>query len=54
MNAILLKNSFCLGLMIVFLILAFITKDAVNSQLSASLSIIIGAVLFKEVGIKNI
>jgi hypothetical protein len=54
MNVILLKNSFCLVLMIGFLILAFTTKDTVNSKLFASLSIIIGAVLFKEVGTKNI
>ena len=38
-----LKTSFFLTLMIVFLIIAFITDDPVNGQLFASLGIITGS-----------
>ncbi|WP_185964778.1 hypothetical protein [Flavobacterium franklandianum] len=53
MNLIVLKTSFCLILMIAFLIMAFITKDVVNSQLFAILVIIIGALASKHLLPKN-
>ena len=40
MNLIGIKTSFCLVLMIVFLLIAFIIKDEVNSQLFKLLAII--------------
>lgn len=47
MNLILIKAIFCLALMIVYLIMASIIKDVVNSQLLASLAIITGAFTVK-------
>jgi hypothetical protein len=43
MNTALMKTLFCLLLMVAVLVMAFITKDVVNSKLFASLGIIIGA-----------
>jgi hypothetical protein len=54
MNLIVIKTIFCLMLMIVLLIMAFITKDVVNSQLFASLGIVIGASVYKLVSTQNI
>jgi hypothetical protein len=53
MNLIVIKTSFCLVLMIAFLIIAFITKDVVNSQLLVALVILIGAVASKNLSSKN-
>jgi uncharacterized BrkB/YihY/UPF0761 family membrane protein len=47
MNNILLKTIFCLVIMIVFLLMAFATKDAENGQLFALAGIITGSYLFK-------
>lgn len=41
------KTSFCLILMIVFLIIAFITNDVIMRQLFVSLGIILGAFSLK-------
>jgi hypothetical protein len=43
MNAVTLKTSLFLTLMIVFIVIAFITDDPVNGQLYASLGIITGS-----------
>jgi hypothetical protein len=48
MNIIPLKTGFCLVIMAVFLIMAIITKNAINSQLFASLGIIIGILTLKK------
>ena len=53
MNLIVLKTSFCLVLMIAFLIMAFITKDVVNRQLFVALVVIIGALASKYLSPKN-
>jgi len=53
MNLIVLKTSFCLVLMIAFLIMVFITKDLIDSQLFVALVIIIGAVALKSLSPKN-
>lgn len=53
MNLIVIKTSVCLILMIAFLIMAFITKNVVNSQLFASLGIITGALTLKFLSTKN-
>jgi hypothetical protein len=45
MNTALMKTLFCLLLMVAVLVMAFITKDVVNSKLFASLGIIIGALV---------
>lgn len=49
----LVKTCFCLLLLIAFAILAFTSKDAVNSQIFASLAIIIGALTLKNLSTKN-
>lgn len=54
MNLIVLKISFCLVLMIAFLIMAFITKNVVNSLLFATLVIIMGALASKHLSLKNL
>jgi len=48
-----IKTSLCFVSMLVFLIIAFTTKDVVNSQIFASLGIITGAVLSKNVSTQN-
>ena len=48
MNLIGKKTSFCLVLMIVFLLTAFIIKDEINSQIFSSLAIIMGALALKS------
>jgi len=53
MNLIVVKTSFCLVLMIAFLLMAFITKDVVNSQLFVALVIITGALASKHLSPKN-
>ena len=53
MMLIVIKTSLCLVLMIAFLIMAFVTKDVVNSQLFASLGIITGAYASKFVSTQN-
>jgi len=53
MNLIVLKTSFCLVLMIAFLIMVFITKDLIDSQLFVPLVIILGALALKSLSPKN-
>ncbi len=53
MDLIRMKTSFYLILMISFLVLAFITKDEINSQIFTSLSIIIGVLALKSSSPKN-
>lgn len=53
MNLIVLKTSFYMVLMIAFLIMAFLTKDVVKSQVFATLVIIIGALTSKHLSTKN-
>ena len=53
MNLIVLKASFCLVVMIAFLILAFLTKNVVISQLLVALVILIGALASKHLSPKN-
>lgn len=43
MKITVIKTNFCLVLMVGLLIIAFVTKDPVNSKLLASLGIITGA-----------
>ena len=40
---VLIKGSIGIALMIAFLAMAFMTKDAINSKLFAAISIIVGA-----------
>jgi len=47
MNLLGIKNIFCLALIIVFLIMAFMTNDAASEQLFASLGIVTGALALK-------
>jgi hypothetical protein len=54
MTLIVIKTSFCYVLMMAFLIMAFITNDAANGQLFASLGIIAGAYSSKFLSTKNI
>ena len=49
MRSIVTKTIFCLILMIVFLMIAFITNDVISRQLFASLGIIVGAFTSKFV-----
>lgn len=53
MNLIELKTSFCLLVMIVFLIIAYLTKDVSQSQLFVVTTILIGALASKYVSLKN-
>ncbi len=53
MNLIVLKTSFCFVLMLGFLIMAFIAKDFVISQLFVALVVIIGALTSKHLSSKN-
>ena len=53
MNVMIIKTFFILVVMVAFLIIAFITKDAVNSQLLVSLGIIAGAFASKHLSPKN-
>lgn len=48
----LVKTYFCLLLLIALAIIAFTTKDAVISQIFASLAIIIGALILKNLTTK--
>lgn len=47
MKIIEIKTTMCLVFMIFFGIMAFLTKDILNSQLFASIGIIAGALLSK-------
>ena len=49
-----IKTTICLVIMIVFGMMAFLTKDVLNSQLFASLGIIAGALLSKLMSTQNI
>lgn len=53
MNLIVLKTSFCLALILAFQIMAFITKNFIDSQLFVTLVITIGAVALKYLSPKN-
>lgn len=53
MKLIEIKSTFCLVLMIVILIMSFITKDVVNSQLLASLALITGAYATRILSTQN-
>jgi hypothetical protein len=53
MNLIVLKTSFCLVVMIGFLIMAFLNKDWIDSQLFVALVILIGALALKYLSPKN-
>ncbi len=48
-----IKCTVCLILIIVFGLMAFLTKDVINSQLFASLGIISGALLSKLSSTQN-
>lgn len=48
-----IKTIFCLVVMIAFLIMAFISSDASNEQLFASLGIITGAFTTKFISTQN-
>ena len=48
MNMTNIKVGFCLVLMIGFLLMAFVTKDVINSNLFASLGIIAGSFAFSH------
>ncbi len=48
-----IKINVCVLLMIVFGIMAFLTKDILNSQLFASIGIIAGALLSKLMTTQN-
>jgi hypothetical protein len=54
MNTMIIKTIFIMVVMVSFLIIAFITKDAVNSQLFVSLGIIAGAFALKHLSPKNL
>ena len=49
----LVKTCFCLLLLIALAIMAFTIKDAFVSQISATLVIVIGALILKKQSIKN-
>lgn len=49
-----LKTSFCLVIMIAFLIMALTTKDVVFSQLFVALALIIGVLVSKNLSPKNL
>lgn len=53
MNLTVIKPSLCLILMIAFLIMAFITKDVVNSHLFTSLGIVTGTFASKFASNQN-
>lgn len=53
MNIMIIKTIFILVVMVAFLVVAFITKDTVNSQLFVSLGIIAGAFASKHLSSKN-
>jgi hypothetical protein len=53
MNTALMKTLFCLLLMVTVLVMAFFTKDVINSKLFASLGIIIGALGFHNLSTSN-
>jgi hypothetical protein len=48
MNITLIKTFLCLMLMIIFVIMAIITKDIINSKLFASLGLITGTIAFSS------
>jgi hypothetical protein len=48
-----MKTNFYLIFMIGFLVIAFITKEEINSQIYTSLSIIIGVLAFKPTSFNN-
>lgn len=54
MKLIEIKTIIFLVLMIVFVSMAFLTKDVVNSQLFASIGIITGALLSKFILTQNV
>lgn len=53
MKLIEIKTTICLVFMIVFGIMAFLTKDVLNSELFASIGIISGALLSKFMSTQN-
>lgn len=53
MKFIVIKTIFCLVLMIAFIIMAFISSDASNELLFASLGIITGAFTTKFISTQN-
>lgn len=53
MKLIVLKSCAGFALMIIFLVMAFITKDAINSSLFASVSVIIGAFASHNLSTQN-
>ncbi len=53
MNFLGIKNIFCVALIIVFLLMAFVTNDVANEQLFASLGIITGALALKYLSTQN-
>ncbi len=53
MKVIVTKSFFCLASMIIFLILAYITKDIFKSQIFACLGIIMGVFASKILSIKK-
>lgn len=52
MNLKVLKTSFCLVVMIAFLMMSFVTKDVFINQLFIALVIITGAIIYKYVSPK--
>lgn len=53
MKIIVLKSSILIALMIVFLAMSFMTKDAINSKLFVSISIIVGAFASHNLSTQN-
>jgi len=54
MNLIVIKTRICFILMIAVLIMAFIPKDVINSQVFASLGIITVAFVFKIMSTQHV
>jgi hypothetical protein len=53
MKLIEIKTTICQVFLIVFVIMSFMTKDVLNSQLFASIGIIAGALLSKFMSTQN-
>ena len=53
MKLIEIKTTICQVFLIVFVIMSFMTKDILNSQLFASIGIIAGALLSKFMSTQN-
>ena len=54
MKLIEIKTTICQVFLIVFVIMSFMTKDILNSQLFASIGIIAGALLSKFMSTQNL